>query len=99
MSNVIHFHEEGKTMDAITDRKQAASICPYEQMRAKILRDLLSPNEQVQLRALESLRDYFGEKCVSYSSLQQCTQHLEKRQAGNRRKKQQIVASCPTNAP
>ena len=39
-------------MDAITDRKQAALIRPYEQMRAKILRDLLSPNEQVQLRAL-----------------------------------------------
>jgi len=66
-------------MDAITDRKQAALIRPYEQMRAKVLRDLLSPNEQVQLRALESLRDYFGEKCVSYSTLQECIQHVEKR--------------------
>jgi hypothetical protein len=66
-------------MDAITDRKQAASIRPYEQVRAKILRDLLSPDEQIQLHALEFLRDYFGEKCVSYSTLQKCTQHLENR--------------------
>ena len=47
-------------MDPITDRNQAALIRPYKQMRAKVLRDLLSPNEQVQLRALEFLRDYFG---------------------------------------
>ena len=46
----------------------------YEQVRANILRDLLSPDEQVQLRALESLRDYFGEKCVSYCTLQKCRQ-------------------------
>jgi len=90
-------------MDAITDRKQAALILPDEQRRAKVLRDLLSPNEQVQLRGLESLRDYFGEKCVSDSTLQKCRQYLEKRgrssPAGNRRKKQKIVASCPTNTP
>jgi hypothetical protein len=66
-------------MDAITDLKQAASISPYEPVRAKILRDLLSPDEQVQLHALESLRDYFGEQCVSYSTLQKCRQYLEKR--------------------
>ena len=65
-------------MDAITDRKQAALIHPDEQRRAKVLRDLLSPNEQVQLRGLEALHDYFGEKCVSYSSLQKCRQFLEK---------------------
>jgi hypothetical protein len=33
-----------------------------EQMRAKLMRDLFSPNEQDRLRALESLRDYFGNK-------------------------------------
>lgn len=71
-------------MDAITDRKQAALSRPYEQMRAKILRDLISPNEQVQLRGLEALHDYFGEKCVSYSSLQKCAQLLESAQRNPR---------------
>jgi hypothetical protein len=32
-----------------------------KQLRAKLVRDLFSPNEEVQLRALESLRDYFGD--------------------------------------
>ena len=69
-------------MDEITDPKVAALIrrgLADEQMRAKLMRDLFSPDEQVQLRALEFLRDYFGEKCVSYSSLQECIRHLEKR--------------------
>jgi len=51
-------------MDDITDPKAAALIrrgLANKQMRAKLMRDLFSPNEQVQLRALESLRDYFGD--------------------------------------
>jgi hypothetical protein len=52
-------------MDEITDRKQAELIrrgLADEQMRAKLMRDLFSPDEQVQLRAMESLRDYLGDK-------------------------------------
>jgi hypothetical protein len=65
--------------DLLVGAAQAASIRQYEQVRANIMRDLLSPDEQVQLRALESLQDYLGEKCVSYSTLQKCRQYLEKR--------------------
>jgi hypothetical protein len=63
--------------DSLVDAAQPASTRPYEQVRANITRDLLSSEEQVQLRALESLRDYFGEKCVSYSTLQKCRRYLE----------------------
>jgi hypothetical protein len=69
-------------MDEITDPKVAALIrsgLADEKMRAKLMRDLFSPDKQVQLRALESLRDYFGEKCVSDFTLQECIRHLEKR--------------------
>jgi hypothetical protein len=69
-------------MDEVTDRKKADLIrlgLADEQTRARIMRDLLSPSEQVQLRALEDLHDLFGEKCVRNSSLQKCGQHVEKR--------------------
>ena len=81
-------------MDAITDRKQAALIRPYEQVRAKILRNLLSPNEQVQLRALESLRDYFGETCVSYSTLQKCRQYVETRAKDDGRRRRSAASEA-----
>jgi hypothetical protein len=51
-------------MDSITDPKVAALMrrgLANKQLRAKLVRDLFSPNEEVQLRALESLRDYFGD--------------------------------------
>jgi hypothetical protein len=68
-------------MDEVTDSKKADLIrlgLADEQTRPRIMRDLFSPSEQVQLHALESLHDLFGEKCVSNSSLQKCIQHVEK---------------------
>jgi hypothetical protein len=65
LDNVIYFMKVGKTMDEITDPIKAALIrrgLADEQMRAKLMRDLFSPNEQDRLRALESLRDSFGNK-------------------------------------
>jgi hypothetical protein len=52
-------------MDDITDPKVAALIrrgLADEQVRAKLMRGLFSRDEQVLMRALESLRDYFGQK-------------------------------------